>query len=182
MGKLKQLLPYAGETLLGKAVDSAREAGLHPLTVVVGAEADAIQASLAAKPVDIVRNPDWRLGMGSSIRAGAEHLASVHGEIGGVIILAADQPRVQAKHLQALRRALYETGADIVAAAYADTLGIPAAFQRRILNRLKALPPSSGAKALLQDAGLRVEGFPLPEAEFDIDTPDDWDRLVSANR
>ncbi len=37
MGKLKQLLPYRGRTLIQHAVDQALQAGFDPVVVVVGA-------------------------------------------------------------------------------------------------------------------------------------------------
>lgn len=175
MGQLKQLLPYAGTTLVGNAINQALEAGLGPVVVVVGAQADAVQTSIAAKPVVIVRNEHWARGMGSSISAGARHLLETENEAAAAAFLAADQPLVTAAHLSAMRQAMIQSGAPIVAAEYGGTCGIPVVFRRDQWRALATIPPQTGAKALLSMPG--TQRFSLPEAASDIDTPEDWTRL-----
>lgn len=175
MGRLKQLLAYRGSTLAAYAVDQAIEAGFDPVLVVVGAQAEAVQAALAAKPVQIVQNRDWQLGIGSSIGAAARFLIEQESDCAAIAILAADQPLVTAAHLVAMRQVLLSCSAPAVAAEYAGTFGIPAFFKRSVWRQLSAIPAASGAKSLLSQ--LTMERFPLPEATADVDTPEDWARL-----
>jgi molybdenum cofactor cytidylyltransferase len=177
MGRLKQLLPFAGGTLLGHTIDQALAAGFAPLVVVVGSQAAAVRAAISSKPVEIVTNQGWQTGLGSSIAAGVNHLPPV----AAVALLTGDQPLVNANHLQSMLQLFSTSDADAVAAEYGETVGVPAIFKPRLLPRLRQLPPSAGAKALLQAAGIRVIRFPLPEAAVDIDTPEDWTRLVNAS-
>ncbi len=171
MGKTKQLLPLGTGTLLSHAIDTTLEAGFRPIIVVVGANADFVQAAIAAKPVEIVRNNLWKSGMGSSIAAGVRHHQGMQADSAAVAILLADQPLVTAGHLKQMRRLLLDSGAPIVAAEYNGTTGVPALFRRQLLPRLAALTGEGGAKALLRDA--RTVPFPLAEAATDIDTPED---------
>jgi molybdenum cofactor cytidylyltransferase len=174
MGRLKQLLPYRGRTLVQHCIEQTIEAGFKPVIVVVGAEAEAVRNAIAAQPVDIVENQHWHSGMGSSLVAGVRRLQQAEGDFAGVAILLADQPLVSAEHLSAMRNLFMKAGAPVVAAEYAGTFGVPALFRRSMFPALAGLPASAGARALLRDGGLQVAAFPLPEAAMDIDTPNDF--------
>jgi molybdenum cofactor cytidylyltransferase len=171
MGRLKQLLPYRGKTLVEHAAEQALEAGFDPVVVVVGCEAAAVRAALSTQLVLFVENPQWQLGMGSSITAGMPLIAAAE----AVAILLADQPRVESRHLREMRALLDSSRASVVAAEYGEALGVPAIFKRELFAALRSLAPDSGARALLRDA---VAAFPLPEAAFDIDTPQDFEALA----
>lgn len=182
MGKLKQNLPFEGSTLLRHAIHEATAAGFIKTFVVVGAFADQVQASIATERVEIVLNPDWQRGMGSSISAGMLQIQQMDGSYAGVAILAGDQPLVTAAHLRDMARELSRQSVQVVAAEYSGTIGIPAVFGRQMFGRLAKLPAAAGAKTLLQDPAVRVFRFPLPEAAIDVDTPDDFSRLQSEER
>ena len=175
MGRLKQLLPYRGRTLLEHAILQARDAEFAPIVVVVGAEGDAIRAAIQFTGVEIVENPFWQTGLGSSISIGAKQL---EGRADSVIFLTGDQPLVTAQHLAAMRDRFESSSAAAVAAEYSGTLGVPAIFEGALMERLSGLPAAAGAKFLLRDPSLRVVPFPLPEAAADIDTPEDWQKLM----
>ncbi len=177
MGKPKQVLPLGNGTLVGRAVDVAIAAGFRPVIVVVGANAEAVRSEICSKPIEIVFNTHWQLGMGSSIHAGVKLLRETDQNVAAVALLAGDQPLVRSEQLEAMRQRAIDTGADIVAAEYSGTVGIPTIFRRTLLGRLMDLPPGAGAKVLIQAADLKVERFPLPEAAEDVDTPEDLLRL-----
>lgn len=179
MGRLKQVLAYGDTTMVQHAVQQARIAGFDPLVVVVGAESRQVRASVAALPVEIAENPNWESGMGSSIVCGMKALAEGSSGVGAVAILLADQPLVTAEHLLQMRRMLSHDCIG-VAAKYKGNLGVPAIFARKMFPALKTLPPHSGAKQLLHEAAAEIASFPLPEAAADIDTPEDYARLISA--
>lgn len=173
MGRLKQLVRYGQRTFVQHSIQQAMDAGFAPIVVVVGAEAEAVRAAIAAQPVEIAESQNWRLGMGSSLAAGVQQLQQMPGHPAAVAILLADQPLVTANHLKEMRRRLYSQEAPIVAAQYSGTLGVPALFRRELFATLASLPPDAGARHVLRDAGFRVTAFPLPEAAVDIDTPED---------
>ena len=104
MGSQKQLLHYRGKTLVAHCIWQARQARLEPIIVVVGAGAHEIRAAIAAQPVEVVDNPHWRSGMGSSLSAGVRGLSEAATGVAAVAILLADQPHVLAEHLTAMRQ------------------------------------------------------------------------------
>jgi molybdenum cofactor cytidylyltransferase len=177
MGTLKQLLPFGDGTLLGHAIDVAGEAGLAPVFVVVGADAEAVQASIACKPVEIVQNSAWKIGMGSSIHAGVRRFQELGLDSAAIAILVGDQPLVTPANLTKMRKLLNASGASVVAAEYGGTLGVPAFFKRSLISRLLSIPAQAGAKSVLTDSALKIASFPLPEAAVDIDTPQQFASL-----
>jgi len=113
--------------------------------------------------------------MGSSVVCG---MAALPDQAAAVAILAADQPMVTASHLASLQDQLSE-GDVAIAAEYGGSIGVPAIFDRAAFPRLLSLPPEAGAKKLLLSLSPPPRRFPLPEAEADIDTPDEYAKLTS---
>ncbi len=150
--------------------------------MVVGAEAEAVRASIAAQAVEVVQNQNWESGMGSSVSAGVRQLQQSGADSAAVAILLPDQPLVTTDHLVRMRRLLHTEQAQIIAARYSCTLGVPAFFKRSLFSALASLPPQAGARHLLRDSGALVTEFPLPEAATDIDTPEDFAALESISK
>jgi molybdenum cofactor cytidylyltransferase len=178
MGRLKQLLPFRGKTLMEHAVAEAREADFHPIVVVLGADSQAVRNVLTTLDVLIVENSRWQSGMGSSIAAGVEYLEASGADADAAAILLADQPLVTAGHLKQMARLMLQSPAAVIAAHYGGTVGVPALFRRYLFPQLISLPAEAGARSLLRDSKLQVTPFDLPEAATDIDTPDDFAALA----
>jgi molybdenum cofactor cytidylyltransferase len=178
MGELKQLLSFAGKTLVERAVDLALEAGFAPVVLVVGAEAQTVERAINGKPVQIVKNDNWETGMGSSIRCGMAAIKEIRPDLPAVAILLADQPLVTAENLKSMREQLEQNTCSVVAAEYSGTVGVPAIFRREVFGRLAAVAPDAGAKKLLKELGTGVLTVPLPEAAADVDTPEDFAALA----
>lgn len=168
MGRLKQVLPYAGKTFVQHSIHQAVDAALSPIVVVIGSQADLVADAIRSEPVEIVRNDAWETGMGSSIASGVRHLENF--DVPAVAILLADQPLVTAAHLRAMSALLDHF--PIVAAEYNGMFGVPAFFRRELFPGLASLPPEAGARHLLRSSH-EIRAYPLPEAAIDIDTPAD---------
>ena len=165
--------------MIRRVVRAAREGGCVRVAVVVGEAGPEIAAALRETAAEILPHPDWARGLGSSIKRGVEHFAETEQRPAALLLLACDQPFVDAKLIAALIKRWEETGAEVVASRYAETLGIPALFDHACFDDLLALPDKSGAKSLLEDARRVVAEVLFPEGEMDIDTPGDIARLRS---
>lgn len=160
LGEPKQLVMLAGESLLERAVRTAREAGCAPVVVVLGSEANRVRARCDLSDEVVVVNEAWGEGMASSIRAGVSALPGAD----GVVVLTCDQPSVTAEHL----RALMATG-EVTASAYAGQRGVPAYFPAVLLGELMNLGGDAGARDLLRSA----QAVELVGGELDVDTAAD---------
>jgi len=176
-GQAKQLLSFQGESLVRRAVRTAIEAGCACVTVVVGDARDRIETELRETPAVIVENPEWQRGLGTSIRCGLRHLLSSRPEIDAVVLLACDQPFADASVITSLIAQRENSHKPIVACSYANTLGIPALFDRACFQSLLALPDDSGAKTLIESRSADVAQIEFEKGAIDIDTPADFERI-----
>lgn len=170
MGRPKQLLPWRGTSLVRGAAETALASRCRELVVVLGARADEVGAELSDLPLRTCLNPDWREGIASSLRAGVAELGC---EAEAVLVVLADQPRVDAALLDRLIARWQESGLGLAASAYAGGVGVPALFARRYFPELRGLSGDRGARALLEthaDDCVQVEA---PLAAFDVDTVED---------
>ncbi len=176
MGVAKQSLAFEGSTLLLRAVETAIASVCRPIVVVLGSQAHDFQTPLQGKPVEIVLNENWAAGMGTSIRAGISAIRS--NPIDAAMIFLCDQPLISAAVLNQMVAAHFKAAQPMTAAFYANTFGTPAIFSADLFDELLALENTRGGKALFQRHPNQVQPFPLPEAEIDIDRPEDFARLV----
>lgn len=175
MGRPKQLLEWRNRSLLEHAVLNAQTVLGERVIVVLGAHADAIQASVDLSAVTVIENPDWREGMAASIRAGVQALPE---SAAAALILLCDQPLVNAEHMQNLLNAWQNAPARIVASQYHNSVGGPALFPAGFFEHLLSLSGDRGAKPALMKFEDRLIKVPLPEAALDVDSAGDFDRLT----
>jgi molybdenum cofactor cytidylyltransferase len=168
-GKPKQLVRVNDQALVRRTASVALQAQCSPVIIVAGAAAETIGAQLDGLEVEIVHNANWQEGLGSSIRTGMENLR----EADAVILLACDQPLVRPETLRGLIELHQTSGKPIVAASYAETLGIPALFDRSCFEELLTLSGDRGAKGIILSQPGRVAAYDFPEGAIDIDTPSD---------
>jgi molybdenum cofactor cytidylyltransferase len=178
LGQPKQLVGFAGEALLERALRLAREAGACPVLVVLGANFAPICATIPFNEAIPVFNEKWEEGISTSIHAGLNE-ADVRGpESTGALIMTCDQPRISADHLSKLLRTFAEHGnASIVASHYAGTHGVPAVFPRSVYMKLHALHGDKGARTLLVKPPCHLIAIPFEGGEIDIDLPSDLAQL-----
>ena len=176
MGQPKQLLPYRGHSLLRHAAETAVASGCAPVVLVTGALHEVLAVEVAGLPVQAVHNPAWESGMASSIRAGLAAVASSNPR--AVLIMLCDQPLLTPQLLRQLVAQQLQTQAPVVAAAYGDTLGVPAVFARTILPTLAQLQGTQGANRLIASFGMAVGRVAFPAGLLDVDTPEQYAALL----
>ena len=175
-GSTKQLLRVGGKPLAQHAVDAAVEAGLDEVIVVLGHDAEAVEAALRLPPrARVVRNPRYAEGQSTSLAAGLR-AAGAEGE--GAIVLLADQPGITAEHVRALVGAFLARRARIVRLSFRGAPG-PALLSREIWAEASHLTGDTGARALVAEHPDWVEEVVLDEdAPTDVDTPSDAEGLA----
>ena len=178
MGQPKQLLPYHGRTLLCHAAETAVATGCTPIVLVTGALHDELLPEIAGLPIQPVHNPDWETGMASSIRAGLAAVAAARPRPRAVLIMLTDQPLATPALLRLLIAQQQATQVPIVAAAYGDTLGVPAVFDRSVLDDLRQLQGAQGAGRLVAQLGAAVGRVAFPGGLLDVDTPEQYAALL----
>ncbi len=178
MGRAKQALQFDGQSLLRRASLAALGGGCSPVLVVTGAHAELSRAELNGLDVREVFNPHWQTGIASSIRAGLGGLLAANPSAGAAVFLLCDQPYVTADVISALIAAHRETQRPVITSAYGGSLGVPALFSRSFFAQLARLEGSAGAKHVIEENASEADFLPFPGGEIDVDTPEDFSRLI----
>jgi len=178
MGKPKQLLTYQGSSLIFHAVKIGLNSICKSVVVVLGAYKEQIKPEIDKLPVQIVENPDWETGMSSSIRVGINAINQNNHNLDAVIIALADQPLINEAVFNQLIQKYQDTKNKIIASAYNDIVGVPALFNQTLFSELINIQGDRGAKALMRKYRDEVLTIPIPEAAIDIDTQDDYEKLL----
>ena len=191
-GGPKALIELGGRTLAQRGVDTLRAGGADPILVVTGAAQVRLSGTLT------VDNPEWRTGMGSSLRAalrflqaglGAPDLAGAPGEPAAppaadpqaVVVVLADQPLVGAEAVTRLIAA-YRAGATVAVATYGGKPRNPVLLAREHWPEVAELATGdSGARTFLRARPELVTSIECGDVgrPDDIDTPEDLARIAA---
>ncbi len=171
LGRPKALVELGGLTLAERGVALLRDGGADPIVMVTGA------VGVELPGVTAVRNPDWRTGMGSSLRAG---LAALPADSLAVVIALVDQPLIGPQTVRRLIAA-FAGGAELAVAAYAGQRRNPVLIGRTYWPEVAAAAEADlGAREFLRRRSDRitlVECGDIGRAD-DIDTPGDLRRIA----
>ena len=139
LGRIKQLLPYNGKTLLQHVIDEAAKANASPIVVVTGSNEAEVTGSISDKRVNLVFNKDWSEGMASGIVTGVRKINELDSSLEKIIITVCDQPFVIASIFEQLDQAQLKCGKNIIASKYCNTKGTPVLFTSKYFSHLLKL-------------------------------------------
>jgi len=188
MGELKALLPWAGKTLLEHQVDALSSAGLSPIIVVLGHQADRLLPLVAPKPgVHTVRNLDYRQGKTTSLKAGLRTLQGTWADTASpeedaLLVLNVDQPRSQATILRVLD--LYVDGSQttlITIPTYEGKGGHPVVLSTSLMSELVEVSEESlGLLKVVRRHEGETQRVDLGTAEvlLDLNTTEDYQKAL----
>jgi len=187
-GSPKQLALIDGVPMLQRVIETA-QAALPPddhgsrITVVLGAHAPAIRATIGFNDVQVIECPDWDRGMAHSLRCGLTELArrgegifssETRSATSAALVMLGDTPFLTASELRRLIDAWRISPEVPAAAAYDGTIGAPCILPRSVWPEIRTLEGDHGAGAWLK--ARRAASGPLtlvamPMAAHDIDRP-----------
>lgn len=176
-GSTKQLLPWRGSTLVAYVTEQM-VAVCDGVLVVVGHDAEAVAKAVAHLPVEVVWNPAYASGQGSSVAAGATALLNTTRPFYNEIFFAvADHPFLEPSLLSDLQ-AIRQTQA-IAIPRHGEQRGNPVLFDAALLPELATLSGDTGGRAIFgayrhATAWLDVAD---PRLLMDIDTAQRWKEI-----
>jgi molybdenum cofactor cytidylyltransferase len=178
-GQPKQLLDWFGEPFIVKVAKTALAAGLHPVIVVVGAVKDPIVQALQTLPIEIIENDDWQAGQSSSIRRALPVLGN---RCGGAIFLMSDMPQVTSTTIKQILAEHNSHGLPISAPRIGGKRINPVLFDRAVFPDLSGISGDQGGRVLFQKYPVGWVDIDDATAGWDVDTPEDYQKLVIAKR
>jgi molybdenum cofactor cytidylyltransferase len=175
-GQPKQLLDWGGRPFVRAVAEQALSAGLAPVVVVIGSAAERVEAALEGLSIEIVRNPNWQDGQASSIRTGLRALSS---HVGAAVFLLADQPQVTSDVIRALDEVhQLDLPAVVAPLILEEHRGNPVLFDRATFADLAELRGDTGGRSLFSKYPVRYMPWHDAHLLMDIDTPDQYQRLL----
>jgi molybdenum cofactor cytidylyltransferase len=175
-GGRKLLAPWRDGVLLHGALAAARAAPVRAVTVVTGADPEAVAAAVSAfdPAARIAFAFDYAEGMAASLRAG---IASLPQDTAAAFVFLGDMPRVPHAVLAPLAEVVAD-GAPAAAPVFDGRRGNPVVRARGLFPELLTLTGDAGARAVLQRLGDRLALVEAPDdgVLFDVDSPADLGR------
>ncbi len=172
MGSNKLLEELDGKALVRHVADAALGSIARSVWVVTGHEGESVRARLDGLGVRFVHNPDFALGLSTSLKAGVMALPA---EAKGVVVLLGDMPRVTSEVINFVIQA-FEAQPQAIAAVpvYQGEWGNPVLLSRSLFGAVAALQGDAGARKLLNGRAGEVLEVPVSNDAvlIDLDTPE----------
>jgi molybdenum cofactor cytidylyltransferase len=173
-GRTKQIEVLRGKPLVQHAVDAATAAGVDEVVVVLGHDAPRVRDALELPERGrYVINDRYAEGQATSLAVGLRALDEASD---AVVVLLADQPGIEQRHVTALVEAFRRGEPEIVRIRFRDAPG-PSLFARSVWDEASALGGDTGARALFDARPERVRWVAFDEkAPVDVDRQGDLGR------
>ena len=182
IGSPKQLLKWGDSTLIGHAIKTALELNQKKTLVVLGAYYDRIKPEIEGFDIQLLKNEDWKNGLGSSIAMGADFLLKSKETFSGLLVLLPDQPLIVPFYLKAMIDRFKVGKKQIIASSYGDgKFGVPAIFDTSYFKELSMLNDDRGAKDLIKKHSKHVSAIDIVPLVGDIDTEEVYAKMYKAN-
>jgi molybdenum cofactor cytidylyltransferase len=170
----KLLADANGDPVVRASAQTLLDAGLDPVVVVVGYEADRVRDALDGLDLEFASNPDYESGQASSVQAGVRALTDDERDtdsgVDAAVFALGDMPFVAPESIRVLVAA-YEDGArSALAAGYEGERGNPVLFDARHFPALAGREGDVGGKQVLlaaDDAAVVETGDPGVRRDVD---------------
>ena len=177
LGRPKQLLPYAGATLLDHIVATARACEFDQLLVAVGGNSEKVRSRVDLSGTEVVVNPGFGAGCSSSIAVAMEALDPAATTL---VLMLGDQPGVVPATVRVLLAARGD--APIAVCRYDDGRGHPFAFGHEVFGDLRSLHGDKAVWRMLDEREDDVAEVPVAgRIPLDVDTWADYEAVVAAS-
>jgi molybdenum cofactor cytidylyltransferase len=179
MGQNKLFMELEGETLVRRVVGRVWNAGVNPLVVVLGHEAERVQGALDGIPHMPVLNHEYERGVNSSLRAGIHAVSGTSAH--AAIVVLADMPFVTTAMIVTLIEKYRHSAAPLVISDYDGVNAPPMLYDRSLFPELSASEGQGCGKQVVKRHRHEAESawWP-PEALTDLDAPEDYERVKAS--
>ncbi len=173
-GGIKQLADIHGQPMVCHCLSQYHQGdkwveGITNGHVVLGSNATLI-SQVIPNNVNIYVTSSWEQGMGHTL---AESMQVISNDTTHVFVALADQVRITQSIVMRMLQESNRNPEHIIAAKYEGRVGAPSILPRQYFFQLSQLTGDKGAKVLLQQNPQKTICIPIPEAAFDVDTPED---------
>jgi len=181
MGEPKLLLPFGEKTVLEAVLQNVVASRADRVLVVLGSRWRRLKNLIRTYDVRTVVNPQFRLGMLTSIQRG---IAVLPDSCRAAVVVLADQPAIPAEVIDILIRVYRQKKKGLVVPVYRKKRGHPLLVDLKYRREIRLLDPSVGLRQLLQrhpEDILEVR-VSTPFILRDIDDPAAYTKAIKRGR
>lgn len=194
MGRNKLLLNFRDKPLVVHAVDTLLASKVDEIIVVLGHESEKVWDQLEAyasqvsdgaeaSRVRLVKNPDYRDGLSTSVRAGVQ---AVSAEAGAIMIYLADQPLIEPGDVDRIIAAFAAAKAEnkaIVVPFFKGERGNPVILDATLRDSILGILGDVGCKGVIKRYPEQVYAIEMENDHVvrDVDDVQAYETLVKAH-
>jgi molybdenum cofactor cytidylyltransferase len=147
MGIPKMLLPFEGDTMIGKVLNSIEQSEVDERILVLGANREIISDAVRDHELITCINYNYKDGMLSSVVAG---IGAVPAGIEAVIVFQGDQPLITAETINLIINTFRKCGKGIVVPVVSCKRGHPLLISSGYFDIIRDLDKNVGLRSLLE--------------------------------
>lgn len=171
MGTLKQLLPWGESTILETVITNVSSCHYidDEIRVIVGAESERIISVLSKwnkEELKVIKNPDYKTGMLSSVWRGLEALPQ---KTEYVVFVLGDQPLIPTRIFNRVIEKYLDLKPEIIVPIYQGQRGHPIVINKKLLPEVYKLTGPGGLRSLIQKQPEKVYFYEIDDKRITID-------------
>jgi len=177
MKSFKPLLQLGGSTVIRTAIETLQSAGVSPIVVVTGREADSLQRHLQPLSVHCIYNDDFATtDMFHSAKMGMKHIQPLCDRF---FFLPADVPLFSKRSLLTMMGYSDYADCQFLLPSYKGQEGHPVLIDQKLIKELLLYAGDGGLKGALEHLNCQKEVLDLPDAgtTMDADKPEEYQQL-----
>jgi molybdenum cofactor cytidylyltransferase len=186
MGRPKLLLPLGASTVIGRMLALLRRPEIAATIVVVRPDDEPLRAAALSGGAIPVQPEVAPAEMRHSVEHALRYLQGRYqpGLDDGWLLAPADHPLLDAAVLDQLIAAWRDAPGRIFLPVYCGKRGHPTIFPFRLADKVFDLPPEAGLNRLMKSYAGEIEQINVnsPGVVSDLDTPDDYERLLKSGQ
>jgi molybdenum cofactor cytidylyltransferase len=157
-----------------RTVRASLDAGLDPVVVVLGHEAERVRQAIWGLGCRTVVNPDHAKGVRLSVQVGIGEVS----EARAAVVILADMPFVTAAMVRSLVDSYREGTSPLVSSQYGDVNAPPTLYDRSLFAEMLAMTGEGCGKQVVRRHLHEAAFVSWPAAALaDVDLPEDYERI-----
>ncbi|MDD4238489.1 MAG: nucleotidyltransferase family protein [Desulfotomaculaceae bacterium] len=176
MGFPKQLLALGNRSLLRIVTENVLASAVDEVMVVTGCREDEVSATIKDLPVNIIFNPHYEQGQGTSLALGVR---TINIKTTAFLVFMCDQPLISPSLINMVIREFKERRSLALRPIYQGLPGHPVIFSSSLSLEMEALKGDEGARQVLKKLGNKVDYLLVQDEAviLDVDTPESYENL-----
>ena len=177
MKAFKPSLPFGDSNVANHTVTKLLKVGINPITIVTGHMAEELKECICYEGIRYVHNDNYdSTQMFDSVILGVEDIKDLCDRI---LIMPMDLPAILTSTLEKMLR----IDAGMIRTSYNGRPGHPIIIESDFAGTLKDYKGEDGLRGAMEHSNISITNIEVDDAavQFDIDTPDQYHRLIEWN-